>query len=251
MMGRFKIVIPSFNSVDFLPKTLHSIEIQTFKNYDVCIIDDGSTMHEQRDLIQEFCARNHWSAIYHEKNSGALKGLVEAINGFNCQDDDVVVVIDGDDWLAHASSLERIHCAYSENDIYLTWGQCEIFPPGKTPMKYAQPIPEMIIDQRLYRDIPFVFWHPGTFKYYLWKHIDDKDLRDINGEYFRIMKDKATLFPMLEMSGKKKMHIDETLYIYNISNPLNDYATTPQDEIKRVDSYLQSKPRYEVLDRCK
>jgi glycosyltransferase involved in cell wall biosynthesis len=250
-MGRFKIVIPSFNSIDFLPKTLHSVEMQTFKNYDVCIIDDGSTMHEQRDLIQEFCERNHWSAIYHEKNSGALKGLVEAINGFNCQDDDVVVVIDGDDWLAHAGSLERIHRAYAENDIYLTWGQCEIFPSGKTPMKYAQPIPEMIIDQRLYRDIPFVFWHPGTFKYYLWKHIDDKDLRDVNGEYFRIMKDKATLFPMLEMSGKKKMYIDETLYIYNISNPLNDYATTSQDEIKRVDSFLQSKPRYEVLDRCK
>lgn len=247
MMHRFKIVVPSFNSVDFLPKTLHSIEMQTFKDYDVCVIDDASTLKAQREIIGDYCGRNDWKAIYHTKNEGALKGLVEAIGSLNCQDDDVVVVIDGDDWLAHDKVLDRLHQAYSDNDIYMTWGQCEIHPAGKTPMKYAQPVPDMVIDQKLYRDIPFVFWHPATFKYLLWRHIDDKDLRDTNGEYFRIMKDKATLFPMLEMCGHKKMFIGETLYIYNIGNPLNDYANTAQEEIQRVDRYLQSKTRYQVL----
>lgn len=245
-MTRFKIVVPSFNSVDFLPKTLHSIEIQTYKNYDVCVIDDASTIKRQKEIIQEYSSRNGWKAIYHDKNQGALAGLIEAIQGFNCQDDDVIVVIDGDDWLAHENSLQRLHRAYAENEITMTWGQCEIYPPGKTPMKYAQPIPDMIIDQKLYRDIPFVFWHPATFKYLLWKQIKDQDLRDVNGEYFRVLKDKATLFPMLEMSGKKKMFIDETLYIYNLSNPLNDYATN-LEEIKRVDLLLKSRPRYPVL----
>lgn len=251
MMHRFKIVVPSFNSVDFLPKTLHSIEIQTFKDYDVCVIDDASTLKQQRVIIKDFCDRNGWASIYHEKNTGALKGLIEAINGFDCRDDDVIVVIDGDDWLAHENSLKRIHQAYSENDIYLTWGQCEIYPAGKTPMKYAQPVPDMVIDQKLYRDIPFVFWHPGTFKYLLWRHIADQDFRDTDGKYFRLMKDKATLFPMLEMSGHKKMFIGDTLYIYNLSNPLNDYANTPMEEIKRVDTLLQKRPRYEVLDVCR
>lgn len=183
-----------------------------------------------------------------KKNLGALQGLIEAIGSFNCQDDDVVVVIDGDDWLAHERVLSTLHRAYTENDIYMTWGQCEIHPPGKTAMKYAQPIPDMVVEGKLYRDIPFVFWHPATFKYILWRHIKDADLRDTDGNYFRIMKDKATLFPMLEMCGRKKMYIGETLYIYNIANPLNDYANTPPEEIKRVDSYLQSKPRYEVLE---
>lgn len=247
MMHRFKVVVPSFNSVDFLPKTLHSLEIQTYKNYDVCVIDDGSTLKAQKEIIQDFCQRNGWKAIYHKKNQGALKGLVEAIKELDCLDEDVIVVLDGDDWFAHAHSLEQLHRAYSDHDIYLTWGQCEIYPPGKTPMRYAQPIPDMIIDQKLYRDIPFVFWHPATFKYFLWRHIDDKDLRDENGEYFRILKDKATLFPMLEMSGRKKMFLDETLYIYNIANPLNDYATNPE-EIKRVDLLLKSRTRYPVLD---
>lgn len=251
MMNKFKIIVPSFNSVDYLPKTLHSIETQTYKNYDACIIDDASTLQQQREIIDEFCSRNGWKKIFHEKNSGALKGLVDALGDFGCHDDDVIVVIDGDDWFAHENVLARLHQIYSENDIYMTWGQCEVYPPSKTPMRYAQPVPDMVIEQQLYRDIPFAFWHPATFKYVLWRHIDDKDLRDQNGEYFRIMKDKATLFPMLEMCGRKKKYIDETLYIYNIENPLNDYANTPMDEIKRVDSYLQSKPRYPVLDFAK
>lgn len=250
-MNRFKIVVPSFNSVDFLPKTLHSIEIQTFKDYDVCIIDDASTLKEQKNIIGDYCSRNKWKAIYHSQNTGALQGLVEALKELDCKDDDVVAVIDGDDWLAHENSLKILNKAYREHDIYLTWGQCETYPPGKTPMKYAQPIPDMIIDQNLYRDIPFVFWHPATFKYILWKHIKDSDLRDVHGSYFRLMKDKATLYPMLEMSGYKKLFIDETLYIYNLSNPLNDYATNSMEEIKRVDSLLQSRPRYSPLDFAK
>jgi glycosyltransferase involved in cell wall biosynthesis len=250
MINQFKIVVPSFNSIDYLPKTLHSIESQTFENYEVCIIDDASTLPEQKEIITEFCHRNSWNSIFHDQNYGALQGLIEAIKTFKCVDEDVIVVIDGDDWLAHENVLFKLFLTYQEHDIYMTWGQCEVFPFSKTPMRYAQPIPDMVIDQRLYRDIPFPFWHPATFKYLLWRHIKEDDLKDENGKYFRIMKDKATLFPMLEMCGHKKMYIDETLYIYNIANPLNDYSNTPQEEIRRVDSYLQSKPRYAVLPIC-
>lgn len=247
MMRKFQVVVPSFNSVDFLPKTLASIESQTFQDYSVCVINDASTLPQQGVIIDDYCTRNEWQSITHQKNTGALQGLVEALKLLAPVDEDVVVVIDGDDWLAHPKVFETLHRIYSAEDLYMTWGQCEIYPPGKTPMRYAQPIPDMIIEQKLYRDIPFVFWHPATFKYFLFRHIQDADLRDINGEYFRIMKDKATLFPMLEMAGRKKKYIDETLYIYNLSNPLNDYANTPEEEIKRVDTYLQAKPRYSVI----
>lgn len=247
MMHQFKLVVPSFNSVDYLPKTLRSIEMQTYKNFDVCVIDDGSTLKQQREIIADFCSRNNWKAIYHEKNYGALQGLVEAVEVHKCVDDDVIIVLDGDDWFAHEHVLQKLHDVYQNEDIYMTWGQCEIYPAGHTPMRYAQPVPDMVIDQKLYRDISFVFWHPATFKYFLWRHINPQDLRDENGEYFKIMKDKATLFPMLEMCGHKKKYIDETLYIYNLQNPLNDYANADPDEILRVDNFLKSKPRYPVI----
>ncbi|HEY4832073.1 MAG TPA: glycosyltransferase, partial [Waddliaceae bacterium] len=73
MKGRINVVVPSFNSVDFLPRTLQSIESQTCRNFDVCIIDDGSTIIRQPEIIRDYCSRNKWKAIYHKENEGALK----------------------------------------------------------------------------------------------------------------------------------------------------------------------------------
>lgn len=247
MMRQFKIIVPSFNCIDYIGKCLHSIEIQTDKNYEVCIVDDGSTIEKQRQIIADFCQRNGWKSLFNEKNFGAMYSLVNGIKQLDCVDDDVIAVIDGDDWLAHENALSTVRKVYEKEDIYLTWGQCEKYPPGATPMKYAQPIPDMVVEQKLFRDIPFVFRHLGTFKYYLWRHINDSDLRDANGEYFRLLKDKATTFPMLEMAGKKIRFIPETIYIYNLENPLNDFFSTSPEEFKRVDDLIKHKPRYQTL----
>lgn len=247
MMQQFKIIIPSFNCVDYIGKCLSSVERQTCKDFQVCVIDDASTIKGQREIIADFCQRNNWKMQFHDKNYGALYGLIHALKDFSCQDEDVVVVLDGDDWFAHDNALEKLYREYTENDLYMTWGQCERFPSGNPPMKYAQPIPSMVIEQKLYRDIPFVFWHPCTFKYFLWRHIKDSDLRDVNGEYFRYYKDKATIYPMLEMAGDKIKFISETLVIYNLDNPLNDYRTAPPDEFERVNQLILHKPRYDTI----
>lgn len=246
-MKRFKVVVPSFNSVDYIAKTLRSIEMQTDKQFDVCVIDDGSTVEKQREIITDFCTRNGWLSLFNDKNQGAMYGLVHAIPLLACEDDDVIIVIDGDDWLAHENAFKKIRQVYTENDVYLTYGQCEIYPRGTSPIYYAQPVSDMIIEQKLFRKIPYVFWHPATFKYYLWRHIKDADFRDTDGNYLRLLKDKASMYPMLEMAGKKIHFIDEVLYIYNKENPLNDYDNTPQKEFKRVDELVRGRELYATL----
>lgn len=248
MIKQFKIVVPSFNSVDYIGKTLSSIEMQVDKGFDVCVIDDGSTLKKQREIIKEFCLRNNWQMQLHDENKGALYGLVHAVEKLNCNDDDVIIVLDGDDWFAHAHVLTRLRDVYTQSDVLMTWGQCERFPAGNPAMKYAQPIPEMIIEQKLFRDIPFVFWHPCTFKYLLWRHIKREDLQDVDGQYFRYYKDKATIYPMLEMAGFKIRFIPDTLVIYNLENPLNDYRTAHPEEFERVNQLILKKTRYPTLD---
>ena len=39
----FSVVIPTYNRASLLPKTLDSVFAQTFKNYEVIVVDDGST----------------------------------------------------------------------------------------------------------------------------------------------------------------------------------------------------------------
>jgi glycosyltransferase involved in cell wall biosynthesis len=250
-MNKFKVIVPSFNCIEYLPRCLASIEGQSYTPDAVCIIDDASTLPQQREIILDFCTRNKWHYRFHERNHGTVYGLVQGIKEFNCEDDDIIVAIDGDDWLAHSEVFSYLNQVYSSNDIYLTWGQCEKYPVEKNPMRCANNIPERVIDRKLFREIRFVFSHLHTFKYLLWKNIKDEDLRDQNGVYFRILSDLAMYYPMLEMAGRKIKFIKETLYIYNAENPLNDAKITPKEEWDALNQFIRSKPPYQTLDRCK
>lgn len=246
-MHKFKVIVPSFNCIEYLPKCLTSIEEQSFSPDAVCVIDDASTLPQQRELILDFCKRNKWHYRFHEHNYGAIYGLVHGIKDLNCNDDDILVIVDGDDWLAHSDVLSFLNRVYTENDLYLTWGQCEKYPFERNSIKCASNIPKRVIEKKLFREIRFVFSHLHSFKYYLWRNIRDEDLRDTNHEYFRFLYDLAVYYPMLEMAGKKIKFIKETLYIYNSANPLNDAKITPKEEWDACNQYLRSKPRYPTL----
>lgn len=245
------MIVPSFNCIEYLPKCLASIEGQTVPPDAVCVIDDASTLPQQREIILDFCKRNNWHYRFHERNYGALYGYVHGIKDLNCKDDDIVMIVDGDDWLAHPDVLSFLNQVYTTNDLYFTWGQCEKYPFEAAPMRCGNNIPDRVIEQKLFREIRFIFAHPRTFKYVLWKNIQDKDLRDFNGEYFKILSDMAICYPMLEMAGRKIKFIKETLYIYNFANPLNDVKITPKDQWEACNQFIRSKPRYSILDQCK
>src|SRR5437868_3258725 len=99
MSIHLKVIIPSYNSVKWLRKTLNSVLMQTYQNYEVCVIDDASTEQGQKEIIQEFSAQWRWKSIFRQQNRGALANIVEGITFLNPKDEDVILLLDGDDWL--------------------------------------------------------------------------------------------------------------------------------------------------------
>lgn len=91
----FSVVVPIYGVEKFLRKCVDSILCQTFRNFEVILVDDGS-----RDKCPAICdeyeridARIH---VIHKKNGGLVSARqvgVEQAKG------DYVVCVDGDDWL--------------------------------------------------------------------------------------------------------------------------------------------------------
>ena len=92
---RFSIIIPVYNASKYLSSCFESIVKQTYKNFEVIVIDDGSTDDSPKicDAIKESDSR---FVVIHKTNSGAvvarMVGVAEAKGEY-------LVFVDSDDWV--------------------------------------------------------------------------------------------------------------------------------------------------------
>ena len=249
----FIIIIPSYNCPKWIGKCLKSVEDQTYKNYKVCVIDDASTEVEHTNIIKKYCENNKWSMIINDINIGALTNIVNGINKMNCDYDDIIVTLDGDDWFAHDKVLEILNLKYQDN-TQITYGRFKFYAKGfdsdvihHNAMGYSEQVSSEVIDKKIFRKRGWVFSHLRTFKYRLWSKIKKDDLCDPKThEYFRVTWDMAFMFPMLEMAGHNIKFIDYPLYVYNVSNPMNDFKLREKEQIE-CEKYIRSLPVYPTL----
>lgn len=238
----FKVVIPAFNSLEWLKVTLESVRKQSYKDFSVCVIDDASTQEGQKEFILSYCKENKWECILRESNQGGMKNIIDAIQLLKPQDDDVIVTIDGDDWLYHDHVFELLAEKFKNKDLLVTFGQYIEYP--RWFLGSCAAIPCETLQKGNYRDIHFIFSHLRTYRYKIWKLIEDRDLRDEQGRYFKTAQDRAIMYPIIEMCGGEGCQfIQDILYVYNNDNPINDAKVHRKNQLEMA-AYIKQKPPY-------
>lgn len=88
------VITPNYNGGKFLKYTLDSILAQTYKNWEMIIVDDCSSDNSM-EIIKEYAARDsRIKFIVHEKNSGAAAARNTALKAAQGR---YVAFCDGDD----------------------------------------------------------------------------------------------------------------------------------------------------------
>ena len=89
------IIVPVYNVQDYLEKCLDSIILQKYDNFEVWLVDDGST--DNTGMICDYYAqKDKRIKVIHQSNRGvssARNAALERINGY------YVTFVDGDDWI--------------------------------------------------------------------------------------------------------------------------------------------------------
>ncbi len=238
---RFKIVVPSYNCAKWIGRCLQSIAQQDLSNTDVCVIDDASTDVQHQKQVVQWCHRQGWERITHTDNCGALQSIVEGVAHLNPDYDDVIMIVDGDDWLYNRHVLTKLRKAYAKQPITLTYGQYITYP--KWSVGSCKPVTHEMIDSGKLRQAPWYFSHLRTFQGRLWEEIKDEDLRDEDGNYYQYAWDLALMYPMVEMAGHSIHYIHDVLYVYNQSNPISDFASNLDAQL-RCAEHIRSRPPY-------
>ena len=108
---KISVIIPVYNSEKTIERLLNSVISQTYKNYEVIIINDGST-DKTESIISRYNSSN--IKIISKVNEGV--GIARKI-GFENATGDLVFFCDSDDYIPENNIFEKINEKFIKNNI--------------------------------------------------------------------------------------------------------------------------------------
>jgi glycosyltransferase involved in cell wall biosynthesis len=277
---KFIITIAAYNCADLVGRTIDSLLQQTFSNWQCVFVDDVST--DDTAGAARLAARGdaRISIIRNGEKKYLLRNMAEAIDAARPDPGDVVVPVDGDDYLAHPEALARLARAYEEGGAWMTFGSYE--GTDQRRGKDAAEYPALVRRFRWYRRSLWRASHLKSFKVWLWRNIKPSDLTitpeqvrslcrsrlfrgnlrswwqlrkvpyhdlvDPSGRYLRRCVDKAIMWPMLEMAGPRAVFIPDILYIYQRRE--QRASNVPHHANRFLRLHLKRLPRYPARPGC-
>ena len=128
MPVKFSIVIPIYNAERYLCECLNSLVAQSFKDFEIICVDDGS-IDGSSTILEDYASKDRRFVVLRQQNCGAgtarNKGL-EVARG------DYVIFLDADDFFA-PNLLEKLYAqaVCSEADIVLCNGRAYYTSSGR------------------------------------------------------------------------------------------------------------------------
>jgi glycosyltransferase involved in cell wall biosynthesis len=132
-MYRFTVVIPIFNKADVLDRAVKSVLAQTFKDYEIILVDDGS-LDETETVCKKYINHNNVTYI-HQVNQGTSVARNQGIMNSNAE---LITFLDPDDeW--YANHLEVLNSIYEDcgriESLYSTAYRIQLFDGSVVDVK--------------------------------------------------------------------------------------------------------------------
>ena len=241
----YKIIVPFYNVEDWIPKCIDSVERQQYRKFHCRLIDDKST--DKSFLIAKMLSweNSNFSVVENNSKQYALANIVEAIESLKCDDEDVIIIIDGDDWFSSTTVLQKLNEIYSDENCLMTYGSYCYSPSGQRGIEPSE-YPKEVIENNAFREDQWRASHLRTFKYKLWKNLKKEDLCDDGGNYYPMTYDQAIMLPLLEMAGDRSKFISDIMYVYNRNNP-NNVDKNKATKQYAIAQEIRSKPKHQRI----
>lgn len=145
---RLSIIVPVYNVHCYLRQCLDSILRQSFRDYELLLIDDGST-DESGDICEEYAERDPRIRVFHQPNAGVSaarnRGLDEALGEWIC-------FIDSDDTVEPFYLMAFFRYGHlTEDCLNMQGGKSVSDLTGDVIKEYAYP--DLLVDQSNMREV--------------------------------------------------------------------------------------------------
>jgi glycosyltransferase involved in cell wall biosynthesis len=243
---KFLIIAAGFNCDKYVMKCVHSINRQTYRNFQAIIIDDGSTDNTGFEVLKYTSPLNECIAEISRFNYGAARRRYDAIKEYATSPEDVIVLIGLDDELK-PEALERIKKEYDKG-AWMTYGNW-VNQHGKgLPAGFLE-FDEATHRERNYRRVKYRSTAVNTFKRFLFDQLTPEDFK-YNGEWVKATTESNLMFSCLEMCGKEKIGvINDKIYLYNQGRPDNARSRFGSEYQNEIYNDVINRPKKNKLTR--
>jgi len=249
-MNKIKILSTAYNNEQWVSNYANSIKKQTYENYEVYFYDDCSTDKTYETILTHVKEDSRWTVIKMHENKKRLwifkNMLDDAI-----EDNDIVAIIDGDDWLANTRVLENVDAYYSQHNPWVSYGGMLVWDGGNTVVLAQQQNslhPDNVLKERAFRQDLWRASHLKTMRGFIWNRISKDDfISEFGNDYFPCSDDMVYMLPALEMCQPGKISsFTFPTYIYNAPRTARTYGHNHSKGIHCV-AELRTRPKYDIL----
>lgn len=110
-MGKISVIIPVYNTGEYLNKCVESIIVQTYRELEILLIDDGSEKFTA-ELCDKLATKDNRICVFHKKNEGVS---IARNYGLRKATGDYIGFVDSDDWI-DKKMYETLHRKILETD---------------------------------------------------------------------------------------------------------------------------------------
>ena len=222
------VVIPVYNVEKYLDRCLKSILIQEWKNYDIILVDDGSTDRSPQ-ICDDYVKAYDFISVIHKENGG----LSEARNtGLSQAKGEYIYFPDSDDWLEPDTFIALAEALESQKFDIISFNR--EFVKGEEDVIISDPVETQVFNGK----DAFVHMLKHSYitgfandKIYRKSLFVDHDILFPKGKYYEDLGTNYKLF----LSAKKVYATNQKYYHYLIDNP--DSITQSWNEKKFRDMF--------------
>jgi glycosyltransferase involved in cell wall biosynthesis len=232
------IITPTYNASKYIERCIQSVITQDYDNYLMVVIDDCSTDNTY-DIAKKY-ESDKIKVIRNTENKGAVCNQIETIINF-CKPEDIVMFLDGDDCLVNDNQIFHFYNNLYDGTTEFTYGSCWSMVDN-IPL-VSQPYPEQIKKEKKYRSYKFnwnmPYTHLRTFKVFLLDNVSVEKFKDENGKWYKAGGDGSIFYTLIENADPNKIKVvQDIVYYYNDTHPLNDYKINAEEQTKNANRIL-------------
>ena len=122
MSDLVSIIIPVYKVQQYLPRCIESVLNQTYKNFELILVDDGSPDNSGA-ICDEYAKKDSRIKVIHKQNGGVSSARNA---GIKIAQGEFINFVDSDDWIPN-DSLENLINLQKENNVDFVCGTVKIY----------------------------------------------------------------------------------------------------------------------------